>query len=257
MKTNVKFFTLLIIAIVILNLNKTDKILKDNFYFYSKEIISFFYHEKNKIYNSPFFVNFDKVKMLISENKRLKKENQKLLNEILKIESKEKENRELKKLLKFELQKEFDLKLAKVISADLDGFILIDKGKKNGIKIGMPVINSEKVFYGEIIEVYNHFSKVILINNKKAVVPAQTAKKGIKGIIKGEENFLIFDLIKKDDKIKTGDIIITSALSEIFPKGLLIGRVKKIEKNDLDPFLKAEVEPFIDQNLETVFLIKL
>ena len=59
-----------------------------------------------------------------------------------------------------------------------------------------------------------------------------------------------------DNNINEGDVLITSALEKTFPKGLLIGKVVKIQKNDQKPFQQAEVKPFFNLNgLDNLFVI--
>ena len=50
----------------------------------------------------------------------------------------------------------------------------------------------------------------------------------------------------REENLSQGDIVVTSALGGIFPKGLLVGRIKQIKRSDVEPFQQAEIEPFFD-----------
>ena len=72
----------------------------------------------------------------------------------------------------------------------------------------------------------------------------------------GENERLILTGVLQKEKIDVGELVITSGEDEVFPPNLLIGKIKKIEKEERQPYQKAEVEPLIDYDkLETVFLI--
>jgi rod shape-determining protein MreC len=148
--------------------------------------------------------------------------------------------------------------MAEVIARDVfQDFVLINKGKDANFASGMPVLAEGKVLLGRISEVYDNFSKVMLISNKSSSFDAKISEKDIYGVIKGEGNSsIIFDLIPQDKKAEEGDLIITSSLGGIFPKGLLVGQVKEIKKSDIKPYQKAILEPMFNLNdLELVFII--
>ena len=80
----------------------------------------------------------------------------------------------------------------------------------------------------------------------------------IRGIIKGKANYgLLMDWLALNEEIKPDQAIITSGLSDLFPAGLLIGRIEQVIFNESDVFKKAEIEPAVDfEKLEKVFIIR-
>jgi len=269
---------LLIIFLVILNLTPVSKRVKNFFYFISSPIQKILWKTGDKA--SDFFETVANIKNLKKENEELKLKIQELLAKNAKIPELEKENKILREALEIGLEKEFKLVLAQVIGKDISqDSILIDKGLKDGVTNNLPVITQQKSLVGKISEVYENFSKVILISNKGGAFNAQISRideavassspfanarvgeeglaEDISGLVKGKGNLQLFlDLVPKEKEIQEGDLIITSSLGGIFPKGLLVGQIQKIKKSDIEPFQQAEIKPAFEINeLETIFII--
>ena len=63
-------------------------------------------------------------------------------------------------------------------------------------------------------------------------------------------------LITEHKEVKEGDLIVSTALGSIYPKGLLVGFVKEVKQSDIKPFYEIEVSPFFDlQAISSVFVI--
>ena len=237
--------------------------------FFQRDVRSFFYDISAPIQKvlwkagertSDFLEGIVRVKILKQELDELRLENQELISQIITLQKLKKENETLRQALEIGLQKEFKLALTQIISKDISqDFILIDKGSEDGISKNMPVITQQKVLVGKIGEIYKNFSKVILISNEESSFNGKIQKeeKDISGVVKGQEDFrILFDLIPREENLSQGDIVVTSALGGIFPKGLLVGKIKGIKKSDVEPFQQAEIEPFFDiSQTETLFII--
>jgi len=158
------------------------------------------------------------------------------------------------------LEKEFKLSLAEVVSKDISqDSILINKGSKDGIANNSPVITQQKTLVGKIGEVYENFSRVILISNKESSFDAKISdpENDISGVVNGKGNLQLFlDFVPQEKEIKEGDFIVTTSLGGIFPKGLLVGQIGKVLRSDIEPFQQAKIRPAFDiRELETVFII--
>lgn len=235
--------------------------------FYKKEVKNFFYKISEPIQKffwqagintSNFFETISEIKKLKKENEELKLRNQELLAQITALKELKKENEMLREALKLDLAKEFKFSLSQVIGKDIgQDFIVVNKGSEDGLSKNLPVINEQKILIGKVSEVYKNYSKVMLISNKESLIDGKIVEKEILGIIKGEEgNKVIFDYLQPEKEILEGDLIETSALGGVFPKGILVGQIQKIKKSDVQPFWQAEILPFFDsKNLENVFII--
>lgn len=110
----------------------------------------------------------------------------------------------------------------------------INKGKKDGIDIGMAVVVSEGLV-GKIVKITNNTSVVQLItsddNNNKISVKIKDKETFIYKILEFKNGNLYIDGVPNDSSIKEEEIVLTSGLSDIYPSGITIGTVKEI-KND-------------------------
>lgn len=113
--------------------------------------------------------------------------------------------------------------------------ITIDKGTKSGIKRGMAVVSKDGLL-GKISKTSNNSSEVKLITaddvNYKISVSIQTDSGDAYAILSGydkDNNCVIVSGVDKTSSVKEGDSIVTSGLSDMFPRGIYIGRVEKVE----------------------------
>jgi len=186
---------------------------------------------------------------LRSEMERREKERLRLLTRISEMEQTEVENEELRKALEMELQEEFQMTLVRVIGNRQDQHqVVLSKGRRDGIEKGMPVINSQKVVGGEVVQVSKGISKVRLASHPQTSFSAQLKDEKIEGEIKGDGSGLKLDFIPQDEKVEKGQVVVTSALGGDFPAGLLIGEVEQIKQKDVAPFQIATVKPYFEFN---------
>jgi len=211
--------------------------------------------------SSNFLQSFLEIKSLKKDNQKILKQNQNLLVKIQEIENLKEENEELREVLGFELNKEFELILVESISRETNGdFILVSEGEEKGILQGMPVITKEKVIVGRIDKVYKDFSRILLISNKESNFDVEIQKEDDKiyGLAQGKGNLKVdLELVPQEKNIVEGDLIFTTILAGVFPKGLLVGEIKEIKESDVSNFQKAEINPYFKNNLsEMLFVIK-
>ncbi|NCS99840.1 rod shape-determining protein MreC [Candidatus Parcubacteria bacterium] len=247
---------LVIFLFVFLNLESISPRVKNFFYLVSEPAQKWLWQKGNNL--SIFFETISEIKSLKKELEDEKLKNKTLMSENLALIELKKENEILRKALEIGFKKDFKSIFAQVIGKDVSqDSILIDQGSKDGIKVGLPVISQQKTLVGKISQVYENFSKVMLISNKESSFDAKITDTETYGIVKGKGNFeLYFDLVPKDQKISEGDFLVTSALGGVFPPGLLIGEIKEIKNSDVELFQKAEIKPaFNIKELEFLFVI--
>ena len=274
-KKNLFSLTIIIIIglLLIFSLNFFQKEVKGFFYFISSPIQRTFWRAGDRV--SDFFELIAEIENLKREadehsfidtlrcawaNEELKLKNQELISQIAQLIELEKENKVLREALEIGLEKEFKLSLAEVVSKDISqDSILINKGSKDGIANNSPVITQQKTLVGKIGEVYENFSRVILISNKESSFDAKISdpENDISGVVNGKGNLQLFlDFVPQEKEIKEGDFIVTTSLGGIFPKGLLVGQIGKVLRSDIEPFQQAKIRPAFDiRELETVFII--
>lgn len=203
----------------------------------------------------------------IAEFKRIEEENKELRE---KVEITLQENAILKeKLIAYDRVKEllelkesfsYEMILALVISREPGNWfnsIIIDRGRVDGVEENMAVATYSGLV-GRIVSVDSRTAKVLLILDQRSAVGGMIQRSRDIGVVKGSEsNYCYMEYLSHDADIKINDIIITSGLGSIFPKGIKIGRVVGVEKEKHDLFQKVLIKPEVDfTKLEEVFVVK-
>jgi len=202
---------------------------------------------------------------LKQENEALKNQVAELLQYKQNLIEYQKENQELRNLLGFRQRSfQYDLEAAEVIARDPSNWfnvITIDKGEKHGIKKDMAVI-TDKGLVGCIISTTADTSKVMLITDERSSVSAMIQRTRDNGVVKGTiapapSGFLKMVFLPHDANLVKGDIVISSGLGGLIPKGIVIGEVEETSKESYELMQYAIVKPSVDfLKLERVFVIK-
>ncbi len=171
----------------------------------------------------------------------------------------EKSNARLRHLLNFKPSRPQQVLPAEVIGIDPSAWsktIIIDKGSADGVKKGFSVVVPEGIV-GQIISVARHYSKVLMIIDPNSAVDAMLQRNRARGIVKGaDDGTCLFDYALRKHEILEGDTVISSGLDGVFPKGLQLGRVTRIVKNDAGIFQTVTVTPFVDfEKIEEVLVV--
>ncbi len=134
--------------------------------------------------------------------------------------------------------------------------MIIDKGSYNGIKRGFVVINHLGLV-GRVIETGDYTSKIMLINDPSLGVSAIAQRSRQEGLVSGTlGRSLIMKYLPKDADIQVSDVIITSGLTEAYPKGLLIGSVINIGEEFSGLSRYAIIKPAVNlSGIEEVLVI--
>lgn len=208
-----------------------------------------------------FFHFLGSIGELKSENEKLLQKNRELLTKNALLKDIESENKLLRQELGLLPRKNYDLEASFVIAQDPQGlgnYLLIDKGDKNGLKAGMPVIISNGILTGKITEVFPTNAKVALISDKNSAVNAEIEDSGAKGIARGVYGLgLMMDMISQSEVVKEGDTVITSGLGGDMPRGLYVGKIKEAGQSADKLFQQASIISPVDfSSLRVVFAVK-
>jgi rod shape-determining protein MreC len=184
-------------------------------------------------------------------------ENQKLLEY-------EAEAKRLRSLLEFRDQniEHFTLQSCRVIARSPNNWyqtITIDAGVEDGIEKNMPVINPDGLV-GCVAAVSDKTAQVYLITDREIAVGAILQEnRDTKGIVEGraDSNSLRMVNIPYYSEAKPGETVVTSGLSEIYPKGIKIGQIEDVTREENGLLLLANVKPAVNfDRLEEVMVIK-
>lgn len=193
------------------------------------------------------------------DNLALLDENRKLHNTIAGLRETEQENIRLKKLLSFE--EKFNLKsvVARVIAKDVSTefrSIRLNRGESSGIRRNMAVVTDEGIV-GRIWRTTSNTSDVVTILDLLSAVDAIVERSRARGIVEGltDEACQLKYVLRTDD-IQPGDILISSGLGGIFPKGMAVGSVSRVNRKTYGITQEVEVKPSVDfSKLEEVLVV--
>jgi rod shape-determining protein MreC len=169
------------------------------------------------------------------------------------------ENRRLRELLGFKKKVPYHFVPAEIIGRDPSSWfrtLLIDKGTDSGIRRGAAVMTAQGMV-GKILEVENKTAKVLLLIDSNSALDILVQRSRAKGIIEGRtEELCELRFVSKNEDIRSGDVIITSGLDEIIPKGIVVGAVVNVVRNSPGFFQLVEVKPAADfSRLEEVLVV--
>jgi len=161
-----------------------------------------------------------------------------------------------------EIINRFDFVSAKVVNNSTDrytNFITINKGSKEGISAGMAVISSYGVV-GKVKMTSGHFSVITSLLNIDLRISGLLKRTGHFGTIQwdGRDPQVVeFDFIPRHVKVVIGDTVMTSGYSGVFPEGILIGTVEKIDLREEAPFYELRIKLVQDfRKLSFVSVVK-
>jgi len=169
------------------------------------------------------------------------------------------ENTRLEKLLDFKRELIFSSVAANVIGRDPSNWnatMIIDKGRDDGVGVGMPVVNASGVV-GKVVEVSTRKAKVILLSDPNFSVAALVQRSREEGLVSGTLlGMCRMRYLSSRADIQPGDPVITSKLSSSFPEGLLIGEVLSVQVRENKPLMDCVVKPAVSlSQIEEVLVI--
>ena len=189
----------------------------------------------------------------LKTNAYLQQQNILLQDELSKLRSIEKENQELKSLLRLEESYNYPLQITRVVTKQLNTLnnsLSVNVGSNEGIQRGMPLINSDGLI-GKVILSASNYSQIMPLSHPLFRVSAQIQDSKANGIITWDissPNYLIMDFVPKTVPIDTGMVIQTSGLGNEFPAGIPIGQVVDFRSQEGTNTQQIKIEPFSKLN---------
>jgi rod shape-determining protein MreC len=170
------------------------------------------------------------------------------------------ENRRLTALLAFQATTTRPSHGARVIGRDPSRWyqsLTIDRGSRSGA-VADQGVELPTGIVGTVIKVFPAASVVLLISDAHSAVPVLVQRTREQGIVEGAfGGRLRLKYLPPSSDIRTGDVIVTSGLTDPFPKGLMVGAVNRVERPEGDLYPDVEVIPSVDLSaLEEVLVIE-
>lgn len=184
---------------------------------------------------------------LVSENLRLKTEQLLLRSQLQRLIAIESENNYLKTLLQSANQVQGKTLIAELLAVDSEPFVnqvLLNKGSRDSVYVGQPVLDATGVM-GQVIQVGLLTSRVLLINDPRSGVAVQNARSGMRAIAMGDiySGKMRLLYIPKTADIRVGDIFITSGLGDNYPEGYPVGKAVTVTKDPGNQFATVYLQP--------------
>jgi rod shape-determining protein MreC len=205
-----------------------------------------------------------------STQARLRRENEELRSGKLKdaevllsLETVRAENAQLKRLLDARARLTGDSTFAEIVYAGRDPFsrkVIIDRGGQHGIAVGAPVIDAVGVI-GQVTRVQPLLAEVTLITDKDHAIPVQVVRNGLRGVAYGSGDGTTMELrhMAANAEVEKGDLLATSGLDGVYPRGLPVARVVRIERDAAYAFAKITAQPVAgtDQHRQVLVLARM
>ena len=193
------------------------------------------------------------------DNLTLLEENRKLLNTIANLRETQQENIRLSKLLQFEEKFNLQSVVARVIAKDVSTefrSLRINRGENSGIRRNMAVLTSEGIV-GRVFRTTSGTSDIVTILDLLSAVDAIVERSRARGVVEGwMDDACQLKYALRTDDIQPGDILISSGLGGIFPKGVSVGTVSKVNRKPFGITQEVEVRPSVDfSKLEEVLVV--
>lgn len=195
------------------------------------------------------------------DNRELRRKLEESLQEKDRLRELLAENRRLKALLDFRESQTSTVAAARVISRSLDNWahaLVIDRGARDGVTRDMAAI-TPRGLAGKIISASEGYSTILLLTDINFAAAARLQGSRKEGVVSGSGTHrCILKYVPYEEEVKVGEIVITSGLDSLFPPGIPIGYVSKVDsKGKGGNFQYVEVTPFQDDTrMEEVLVVR-
>lgn len=170
----------------------------------------------------------------ISTNTYLHRQNILLQDQLSRLRSVEQQNQVLRSLLNLREQSDLPLIPVQIVAKNLtsvNSFLTVSAGETSGIRVGMPVINSDGLI-GTVILTSNNYAQVLPYNNSVFRVSAQVEGSRAYGIVSWPDNSaqeLVLQFVPETIEVLPGQSVLTSGFTNQYPAGIPIGEVTRVE----------------------------
>jgi len=206
------------------------------------------------------WANYVDWKSVRRDNATLREENEHLRVQALQAGETREENARLRRLLVLKDRLPLATLAGEVIGREAGGWVrslTVNRGRGDGISQQTPVIVPDGLV-GRVVQVHRGAAVVQLLNDPASTVGAVVQRTRTAGLVEGDAGGTVrFKFMARDGaSVAPGDLVVTSGLGTLFPKGLPVGRVIKIEDKGSALFHFAVLAPAVDfSRVEEVLLV--
>ncbi|MEK6693318.1 MAG: rod shape-determining protein MreC [Nitrospirota bacterium] len=183
------------------------------------------------------------------ENERLRGEVERLKSDANRYKDVLDENRRLKNLLSLKEAQPAYVATVRIIGRDVSSWfrtILVDKGELDGLKKDMAAITPSGLV-GRVYHVMPRTARVLLITDRGSSLAVRVQRTRDEGILEGTgENICRLKYMRQSTELKEGDVLLSSGLDGVFPSGLTVGTISRVERKGPGFFQEVDVTPATD-----------
>ena len=193
------------------------------------------------------FITQQAQRDLKTSNAQLQLQHQQDAAQLLQLRSMRMENQQLRNLAQLPISSEYTTQLVEVLYAERDVFkrkVLVSKGADAKLQVGQVVMDDLGIV-GQITRVFPWLSEVTLITEKDRAVPVQVQRNGLRSIVfgSGDTSKLTIRFMPEGADILSGDVLVTSGIDGIYPPGVPVATVEKVERDPSYPFARITCLP--------------
>lgn len=205
---------------------------------------------------TSLYINLVDIK---TDNRILKDKINELQASLSQFQEVKSENERLSALLEFKKETPHTLLAARVIGHDLMGqhsTLFIDKGTADGVAPGQAIVTPMGVV-GSILNAEESFSQVLTLTDRYSNIDAVIDRSRARGVLEGvSPSVCKLKYLQRTDDVKVGDLVLTTGLDHIFPRGFPVGTVTRVDKKDFGITQEVQVEPLVTAfDSEAVFVV--
>lgn len=192
-------------------------------------------------------------------NEQLQVQHQQDASQLLQLQQLQLENERLRNLSSLPISPGFTAKLVEIIYVEQDVFkrrVLVSKGAKGNIEPGQVVMDDTGIV-GQITRIYPWLAEVTLITEKDRAVPVQVLRNGLRSIAfgAGDTSRLALRFVPEGADIQSGDVLVTSGVDGVYPPGIPVAKVEKVERDPSYPFARISCLPTAGVDQHRHFLV--
>jgi rod shape-determining protein MreC len=184
---------------------------------------------------------------LVGENEQLKRDRLNAEFRLQRLAALEMENARLRELLDSQARVGSRALIAEILAVDLDPYrqrFDLNRGLVDGVYVGQALIDAQGIV-GQVVRVGPLTAEAVLITDADHAVPVSVNRNGLRTIAvgTGDSGRLLLPYLTNNANIEVGDLLVSSGLGGVFPKGYPVGRVVEVRVRPDKNFAEVIAEP--------------
>jgi rod shape-determining protein MreC len=206
-----------------------------------------------------FWRLYSEIGQLRLENRRLREDLERLSGEVGRLREQAQATQRLERLMGFRQQAPGRAIGARVIGRDSTRWfavILVDRGSQDGIRRNSPVVTADGLV-GRVLTVTPTTAQILLVTDPRSAVGVLLQQSRDAGVVEGQgDGGLHLKYVARSYEIAVGEVLVTSGLGGVFPRGLPVGVVTSVIREQGGLYQEAAVRPIVSlRQLEEVLIL--